>query len=143
MLLHHPHMCFFLLCQQHNMYIGCTFQSNVGKKYRQYYSKRKREFRQVLRNDRDEGLVICSKIKKRKLCYTILQRRGICIKNVHTNKMGDKYSILFQDQEVFLMFQRVAFVLGEPLWMLLRGWVQFQPQSIQRLFWRLKSNRYL
>jgi len=124
--------------------VDCTFYSgDVKRRYYKHYSKKRSRVEVRLRNLKDEGMLVQTQLKKRKVEITFLNKHGLGVKNLYLYQMSDKYSVLFKNQDTFNMFRRVAFVLGEPLWMIVRGWVQNQPSNIQRMFWRLKSNRHL
>ena len=88
-------------------------------------------------------MLVQTQLKKRKVEITFLKKHGVGVKNLWLHQMSDKYSVLFENQDTFHMFKRVAFALGEPLWMIVQGWARNQPSNIQRMFWRLKSNRHL
>ena len=122
------------------MFVGCKFH-HVDRRYRKRYNKKKSRIEIVLRNPKEEGILVQTQLKKRKVELTFLNKHGLWIKNLWLHKMSDKYSVLFENQDTFHMFKRIAFVLGEPLWMIVRGWAQYQPLHIQNMFWRLKANR--
>ena len=124
--------------------VDCTFFSgDVKRRYYKHYSKKRSRVEFRLRNLKDEGMLIQTQLKKRKVEITFLKKHGVGVKNLWLHKMSDKYSVLFENQDTFYMFKRLAFALGEPLWMIVQGWVQNQPINIQRMFWCLKSNRYI
>jgi hypothetical protein len=106
--------------------------------------KHKRSVGYKLKNEQMQGMIFGGRVTKHCVDIDYLGK-GELLERRRRNSVFQKYRLFFPCDEVFSTFVRVAYMLGEPFWMCVLGWIKGQKHSgnLEKMFWRLKKNTYL
>ena len=116
------------------------------KSYQAYRTRKRKHncngIKWRLKNVRDEGLIYKSKVNRKYVSHEYLgekQEKARFFYNVNNYK----YLIFFQRKETFERFFRIAYFLGEPLWMIVHAYLLKQKnKALLKVFWKVKKNLY-
>lgn len=105
----------------------------------------KRSIGYELRNTHLEGFVFGGRVSRHFVDIDHLGWGEIIERRHRNSSIFQKYRLFFPCDEVFRRFVRVSYVLGEPFWMWVLGWIRGQKHSgyLEEVFWQLKKNTYL